>query len=63
MYLKHSTYTIVVEESKPVLEISWPITPDSIKEFGFSGVEWKSIVMGEKVREALEALDTRGTMS
>ena len=60
MYLKHSTYTIVLEESKPVLEISWSNFPDSIKEIGFSGVAWKSIVMGEKVREAL---DTRGTMS
>ena len=45
IHLKHSTYTIVVEESKPIHEISWSIFPVSPKVFGFEGVEKESIVM------------------
>ena len=58
IHLKHSTYTIVDEESKQVHEISWSIFPVSSKEFGFEGVEKESIVMWEKVREALDTCDT-----
>ena len=60
IHLKHSTYTIVDEESKQVHEISWLIFPVSSKEFGLEGVENESIVRCEKVREAL---DTCSTMS